>query len=84
MTATTTKATPLNIINHNYFNLKGAGNGDILDHIVKIPGQYFTPAKSGELLPTGEIHGVKGTVYDFTKPVAVRKRYLLANGGPFK
>lgn len=42
MTATTDKDTPINIINHNYFNLKGSGNGDILDHIVEVSRQAPT------------------------------------------
>jgi len=36
MTATTDKTTPINMLNHNYFNLKGTGNGDILDHVVQV------------------------------------------------
>lgn len=50
----------------------------------QIPSQYFTPSPPGDLLPTGQILSVKGTPYDFTRPVPVRKEYQRANGGPYK
>lgn len=74
------QATPLNIINHSYWNLKGAGNGLILDHIVQLPSQYYTPADA-TLLPTGQVFAVAGSPYDFSSPTAIQKNYLRANGG---
>jgi aldose 1-epimerase len=44
MNATVSKPTILNIINHNYFNLKGAGKGTILDHVIQMPSLFYTPA----------------------------------------
>ena len=53
-TATTDKKTVVNLSQHNYYNLAGAGNGDILGHIVMINADRFTPIKEG-LIPTGEV-----------------------------
>lgn len=63
-TASTDKTTPLNLTNHSYFNLKGEGSGDILDHLIKINAEQFTPVNKG-LIPTGEIRPVEGTPFDF-------------------
>lgn len=64
--ATTDQATPVNLSNHSYFNLKGDGEGTILDHQLSIKSKTFTPIDASGI-PTGEIRAVKGTPFDFTQ-----------------
>jgi aldose 1-epimerase len=70
--ATTDRPTVLNPTNHSYFNLKGAGNGDVLNHRLQVFSDAVTPTDANHMA-TGEVLKVTGTGFDFTRPKPLGK-----------
>ena len=62
--AETDKKTIVNLTNHSYFNLT-AGKDNVLNHKLELAAPKYTEAV--EMIPTGNIVPVEGTVFDFTK-----------------
>ena len=70
--ATTDKATVIGLTNHSYFNLKGAGNGTVRDHILQINADFHT-VLDDNASPTGEIRPVDHSPFDFREPTVIEK-----------
>lgn len=79
-TATTDKATPINLTNHSYFNLSAGKDSTILSHEIFIHADRYV-AVDNNLIPTGELLPVKGTSMDFNVPVAIGTDIAKVPGG---
>lgn len=78
--ATTDAPTPFNPTQHSYWNLTDGGKTPVLDHVLQLRAHFFTPTDS-TAIPTGELRPVKGTPFDFLRPMAIGT-HLTPKGAP--
>lgn len=71
--AVTDKPTVINLTNHSYFNLSGAGDPSVDDHILTINADYYLPTDD-TAIPYGPKENVEGTPMDFRTPMEVGSR----------
>jgi aldose 1-epimerase len=72
-TAVSDAPTPINVTNHAYWNLAGEGAPTVLDHVLELNADRYTPTDD-TLIPTGDLRSVKYTALDFTRPTVIGAR----------
>ncbi|MEV6029044.1 aldose epimerase family protein, partial [Streptomyces sp. NPDC052036] len=72
-TACTDQATPVNLIHHAYFNLTGAGSGDVLSHFLALDADAYLPV-TAQAIPLGPAAPTAGTAFDFAEPRRIGER----------
>jgi aldose 1-epimerase len=80
--ARTDKPTPINMTNHTYWNLTGAGSGPILDHMLMLDADHYLPTDD-DRIPTGEIKPVNDDPMDFRRPREIGSRIDEVKGGGY-
>ena len=71
--AGTDRETVINFTNHSYFNLAGNGSGSVVDQMLLVNADRYTPV-APDLIPTGEIAPVDGTPLDFRQIMPIGAR----------
>ncbi|PKU70477.1 aldose 1-epimerase [Dendrobium catenatum] len=75
-----TKATPVNLLQHSYWNLGGHSSGTILSNTVQIFASYLIQVDN-QSIPTGTISSVSDSPFDFRKPNIIKSRIKHVKNG---
>jgi aldose 1-epimerase len=80
MLATTDRTTVVNMAHHSYWNLAGHDAGNILDHVLTLNADRYTPGTP--MVPDGRVAPVAGTPFDFTSAKRIGQDVQAAGGSP--